>query len=740
MYAPCLSLPRRRPCGYLALAVLSLSVVAHAGEPAGPAAAPSAAATTTTPDASALSTTPSTTPTTTPTTTTPTPAAEAGGHVEVLDSDDPRARTGVVVGSKGIDPGWKDSRVNERNPNLYGQTGLRRTNSARVGKAGYFDLALNGRWFTSSDFIRPGAADENSFFGGNLSFGLTPLDFLEVSLATQFATNANTSALPQTLFTTGDLLPSVKLGWKFLPFAAGVDVRAVIPTQQDQIGLDAGNFSVTTTGLLTLDLYDEAGLPLRAHLNAGYTYQNARFTKNARDYLLPGVEGALLALTTQSWFYDQANLGIGVEAPLPWVTPFIELTAATALGVPAGQGADGNDYTLLGDTVVIATPGLRGTVGRGLSFDLAFDLGLSGTAGFLAPDLNKLVVGQPYTPAWAVQFGLSYTFNPFIAETQVELRETSRPQGVVHGCVTSGGRPVKDAMIEYAGTSGPRIVVDDDGCFRSPPVDEGTLTIRVAHPDHKASAVDVVIVANAVVETSVALTPAPRMGRFRGDIVNADDQAVEAEVDVVADGAVVESQRAQGGAFSLPLPPGRFQVVVRAPGYYQQGSAIVVEPLGTTILNFALKKLPTKRLSAVSKDKIEIASRVPFELGRARLLKAGEFVLDDVVDVLLQNPQLGTVVVEGHSDGTGDRGTNNDLSQKRAEAVVEYLIAHGVPAARLRAQGFGGERPIASNDTEDGRAKNRRVEFVIVGDAAPAPTSPTSPTAAPAATKAGAGG
>jgi outer membrane protein OmpA-like peptidoglycan-associated protein len=649
----------------------------------------------------------------------------------LLDTTDPRAHEGVLVGSKGVDPGWKDSRVNERNPNIFGQTGLRRINSARVGRAGYFDLGLNGRWFTSSDFIRPGVVDENSFFGGNLSFGLTPLDFLELSLATQFATNANSSALPQTLFTTGDLLPSVKLGGKFLPFAAGIDVRAVLPTQQDQIGLDAANFAITTTGLLTLDLYEDSGVPLRAHLNAGYTFQNARFTPAAREYLLPGVEGALLALTTQSWFYDQLGLGLGIEAPLPYVTPFVELTTATALGVQPGQGVGGKDYSVASDTIVVLTPGLRGTVGRGLAFDVALDVGLSGTAGFLTPDLGKLVVGQPYSPAWAVQFGLSYTFNPFLAETQVELRETSRPQGVVEGCVVSEGRPVKDAIVEYAGTSGPRIVVDDQGCFRSPPVDEGPLAVLVTHPDHKPATTHIEIVARDVVKATIALVPAPRMGRFRGDVVNADDQAVEADVEVVADGALRESQRALGGAFSVPLAPGRYQVVVKASGYYQQGAAIVVDPLGTTVLNFALKKLPTKRLSAVGKEKIEIATRVPFELGRARLLKAGEFVLDDVVDVLLQNPQLGIVRVEGHSDTVGDKASNLILSQQRAEAVVQYLVAHGVPASRLRAEGFGGERPIASNDSDEGRAKNRRVEFVIVGAGDAATTAQPGAGSAP---------
>lgn len=646
------------------------------------------------------------------------PAAPAGA-VELLDPDDPRAKDGYLVGARGVDPGWKDTRVNERNPNMYGQTGLRRTTSARTGKDGYFDLALSGRWFVSDDFIRPGVADRNQFFGGNLAFGFTPFDFLEVSLATQLASNANDSAVPQTLFTTGDLLPSVKLSWHFLPFALGIDVRGLLPTTQDQIGLDAGNFALTATGLVTLDLYQEADIPLRAHVNVGYTYQNGRATADARNYLLRGVEGTLLALTTQSWFYDQLFLGLALEAPLPYVTPFVELSSQTALGVKAGNGPAGGPYDVMRDSTIVITPGLRGTVGRGLAFDVSLDLGMGGTAGGLKPDVNNVVVGQPYNPAWAVQFGLSYTFNPFLAETQVELRETARPQGLVEGCVTSNARPLTDAIIEYAGTAGPRIVVDERGCFRSPRIDAGPLLVRVTHLEHKPASMDIVILANEVVRADIAMVPAPRLGRFRGDVVNADDQAVEAHVDVTLDGQVVQAQSAAGGAFNITLPPGKYQAVVKAAGYFQQGSALVIEPLGTTTIHFTLKKLPSKRLTELTRDKIEISTRIPFELGKARLLKASEFVLDDVVDVLLQNPQIGKVRVEGHSDSTGDDSVNGLLSQQRAESVMEYLIARGVPASRLAAQGYGHTRPIASNETDDGRAKNRRVEFVLVGEGAP---------------------
>ncbi len=642
------------------------------------------------------------------------PAEPAQPEPLLLETADPRAKEGVVVGARGIDPGWQDSRVAERAPSLYGQTGIVRTLSARTGKNGYFDLGLHGRWFYFEDFIRPDTADLNTYSGGQMSFGVTAFDILEIAIATQLATNANNQSTPATQFTTGDLLPSLKIGYAFLPLAIGVDVRALIPTAQDNIGLDAGNFAVTATGLLTLDLYDEADLPLRAHVNVGYTYQNARNSGGVEGYLIPGVEGALLALTTQSWFYDQLNVAIGLEAPLPYATPFFELSVQSALGVPQGAGAGAGDYDLLADSVVILTPGVRASIGRGLNIDLGVDVGLTGTGGGQIPELAKLVVGQPFNPLWAAHLGLSYTFSPFVAETQVELRETRRAQGLVEGCVTSSGMPLTDAVIEYAGMDGPRIVVDDKGCFRSPRVDVGTLTIRVTHPDHKAASAAVEILDDATTPLVVDLVASPRIGYFKGTIVNENDEAVEATIDVAFAGKVVKTPLATGGAFNIPLPPGRYQVVVKAKGYLQQGTALVIEPLGKTIAAFTLKFLPKTRLSKVTSSSIEISTKVPFAVGKGRLLKAAEFVLDDVVDAILGSPQLGKIRVEGHTDNTGEDAANMSLSDLRAAAVVEYLVGKGVPAERLEAKGFGFSKPIAPNDSEEGRAKNRRVEFVIM--------------------------
>jgi outer membrane protein OmpA-like peptidoglycan-associated protein len=78
-----------------------------------------------------------------------------------------------------------------------------------------------------------------------------------------------------------------------------------------------------------------------------------------------------------------------------------------------------------------------------------------------------------------------------------------------------------------------------------------------------------------------------------------------------------------------------------------------------------------------------------------------------------QNPDL-KLRVEGHTDNQGGAAANQALSEKRAQAVVSWLTSHGVTAIRLKAQGFGQTKPVADNGTEEGRAKNRRVELAKI--------------------------
>ena len=102
---------------------------------------------------------------------------------------------------------------------------------------------------------------------------------------------------------------------------------------------------------------------------------------------------------------------------------------------------------------------------------------------------------------------------------------------------------------------------------------------------------------------------------------------------------------------------------------------------------------------------------IEFDTAKATLKPVADPVLDQVLALLNAQPTW-TLAIEGHTDSTGTKAGNQALSQQRAQAVVAWLCAHGVAAARLSAAGFGDTKPIADNATDEGRARNRRVELV----------------------------
>jgi outer membrane protein OmpA-like peptidoglycan-associated protein len=126
-----------------------------------------------------------------------------------------------------------------------------------------------------------------------------------------------------------------------------------------------------------------------------------------------------------------------------------------------------------------------------------------------------------------------------------------------------------------------------------------------------------------------------------------------------------------------------------------------------------------ERIAAVKEEArgvvITLNGSVLFATGQSILLPIAEDRLDQVARALADDPGAA-IVVEGHTDSTGLAAANEDLSRRRAEAVRDYLIAHGVDRERIRAVGLASSRPIADNRTPEGRANNRRVEIVVGHD------------------------
>ncbi len=106
-------------------------------------------------------------------------------------------------------------------------------------------------------------------------------------------------------------------------------------------------------------------------------------------------------------------------------------------------------------------------------------------------------------------------------------------------------------------------------------------------------------------------------------------------------------------------------------------------------------------------------NNVLFETGCSSLLTESYPTLQELATFMKNNPEV-KVDILGHTDNQGDSTMNMNLSRSRAEAVVNYIISNGIDPSRLNATGFGATKPIAGNDSEQGRQKNRRVEIVII--------------------------
>ncbi|MGV6860026.1 MAG: OmpA family protein [bacterium] len=114
-------------------------------------------------------------------------------------------------------------------------------------------------------------------------------------------------------------------------------------------------------------------------------------------------------------------------------------------------------------------------------------------------------------------------------------------------------------------------------------------------------------------------------------------------------------------------------------------------------------------------EAVDIKGSALFGLNSSKLSGSGKTALDGVIDQLRGFDKVKSITVTGHTDSTGSAAYNQKLSEKRANAVVNYLVSKGVNPALLTAVGMGETSPIADNKTKAGRAENRRVEIDIVG-------------------------
>ena len=168
-------------------------------------------------------------------------------------------------------------------------------------------------------------------------------------------------------------------------------------------------------------------------------------------------------------------------------------------------------------------------------------------------------------------------------------------------------------------------------------------------------------------------------------------------------------QTDETGYYFISLPTGRdFTFNVNRKGYFFFSKNYSLNdkiPDSTYHLNIYFKPIEV--------NAVIVLKNIQFEFNGYKLLESSKVELDRVVQILNENPTL-KININGHTDNIGGNASNLLLSANRAKAVIDYIIEKGIERNRLQSKGFGASKPIATNDTEDGRAINRRTELVVV--------------------------
>jgi outer membrane protein OmpA-like peptidoglycan-associated protein len=136
---------------------------------------------------------------------------------------------------------------------------------------------------------------------------------------------------------------------------------------------------------------------------------------------------------------------------------------------------------------------------------------------------------------------------------------------------------------------------------------------------------------------------------------------------------------------------------------------------------------PDPGRACLTATSIEISETVRFETGKAIIRPESHGILADVATILREHPELRQLEVAGHTDDRGNDRRNLKLSQQRAEAVVAWLVGQGIAPERLIARGYGETEPLVPNDSDEARARNRRVEFRVLRRDEPGEPPPALP-------------
>jgi outer membrane protein OmpA-like peptidoglycan-associated protein len=631
-----------------------------------------------------------------------------------------------------------DGRVSvlSRAPSVQGATGLDRLWSADTGPVGTIRARLGLSWFSADDFPVDGAS--NLFLGTHLAAAYTPHPWVETFLGFKATSNTNESEQPSLIQTQGDLTLGVKGSY---PVTPTIQLGAALATRflsgMGSGGLVGGATSVDLRLLSTFDLARALEIPLRIHFELGNYFENSEAVTEdlAEEPSLVQEFGLQVAR------YDRLTLGLGIESPInEYVTPFLEYQIAKPHYVELSRRGEGSqEYTLSSVPHSLAL-GVRGFPQEHLALDLAVRIGLSD-----APH-----TGVPATPPYMILFGVAYTLDPrpkLMTQVVEKTVKVPAPKAAVANGQLAGQvidakskRPVNSARIRYRSQSGisPQIT-GKDGRFSGYRFEPGVIEFTVDAPGYKPGTGKATVAIGKTANAQVALEidPAQQAGKVEIRIFGQRGKAITATLAFAGKASGIAGAATKKAPFRETLPAGRHPVTITAKGYKTLTTRVIVKGAQSTPYRFTLVKggasrprtampqnrnfaapPPSKvargRLASVSARGIKLKRRISFEANRSKVTAEGQAVLSDVARGLKRVKSIKQVRINAHVAGQGSRDRDSRLSIARAKAVKAFLVKKGVSSSRLQARGLGGLNPVAPSITARGRARNERIDFIII--------------------------
>jgi len=659
---------------------------------------------------------------------------------------------------------------------LTGATGQLRLLSADSGEIGSVRVSFVESFFSGTGVLCPNCSradgtvsknqDSVGLSASRLQLSLTPTRFMEAFGSVQFQSTSNDQNRPRVIQTAGN----VDFGAKFyMPYRAGriYNLGALTDVSILAMSQSVGSATVNANlgGLATLDFRELQGkknVPLRLNFNAIYRVDNSWRTAAA----IESRRAELLASPQRTTRFERLGfdirrtdilrIGIGGEFMFERYRPFAEWSIDLPINrqdhVCRVTALSAGDQCLSRDKQFSAIPsrlslGLRAFPFKHPALEsigllAAVDIGTGGTSNFIEEAIPEL--------PWMAHIGVNYAFDAIprvdhvveVKEKAVVTQPALPPETFVAGKVVektadgTAGAPVANALVFFRDSDKPGFVTDRDGHFRTLELEPGSYAFRVTKEGYNDGDCTATVVAPNQPKDSAQSNPSslrqvlptemtcniarlPTSAIVTGTLRDSEstEYVARASISVTDERGrkVVLTTDEFGGFRFTNVPSGVARLQAEADGYLSNATELQLKPRDTATVQLSIHKRPKQTNIVVTAKELKLKKQIHFLHDSASIQTDSFGIVEELAEVLRTHIDITKIEIQGHTDDSGTAEHNQKLSRDRADAVRDALVVLGIAKDRLVAKGYGMEKPLVPNTNAGNRAKNRRVQLMIVG-------------------------